>query len=96
MLDITVDKTIKKVFVNREFAAERNLVWDVTTKQEILGQWWAPKPWISRTKYTDFKVGGRRFYAMCGPDREEHLAVQDFTAISPKTNLKIKEISFQG
>ena len=64
LFDFTVDKSKKTVFVNREFAAELSLVWDAFTKQEILDQWWAPKPWESKTKAMDFKVGGHRFYAM--------------------------------
>src|SRR5580698_3489512 len=65
--DFTVDKTAKTVSITREFDAELSLVWDAYTKQEILDQWWAPKPWASRTKAMDFEVGGRRFYAMVSP-----------------------------
>jgi uncharacterized protein YndB with AHSA1/START domain len=86
--DFTVDKTNHKVFVNREFAAEHSLVWDAFTKQEILDQWWAPKPWSSRTKSMDFKEGGRRFYAMVSPEGQEHWSIQDYTSISPKANFK--------
>jgi uncharacterized protein YndB with AHSA1/START domain len=86
--DFTVDKTNNTVFVNREFAADQSLVWDAFTKQEILDQWWAPQPWISKTKHMDFKVGGRRFYAMVSPEGQEHWSVQDFTSISPKTNFR--------
>ena len=89
LFDFTVDKTAKTVFVNREFVAELSLVWDAFTKQEILDQWWAPKPFESRTKFMDFKVGGRRFYAMVGPEGEEHWAIQKYTSISPKTNFKM-------
>lgn len=89
LFEFTVDKTNNTVFVNREFAAELTLVWDAFTKQEILDQWWAPKPWESRTKFMDFKVGGRRFYAMVGPEGQEHWSVQDFTSISPTTNFKM-------
>ncbi|NRF37740.1 SRPBCC domain-containing protein [Pedobacter foliorum] len=88
LFDFTVDKSTNTVFVNREFAAGLSSVWDAFTKQEILDQWWAPKPWLSKTKYMDFKEGGRRFYAMVGPEGEEHWSIQDFTAISPKTNFK--------
>src|ERR1700751_4285953 len=84
-----VDKASKTVFVNREFNAGLSLVWDAFTKQEILDQWWAPKPWESKTKFMDFKVGGRRFYAMVGPEGQEHWAVQEFTSITPKTNFKM-------
>jgi uncharacterized protein YndB with AHSA1/START domain len=88
LFDFTVDKTANTVFVNREFAAELSLVWDAFTKQEILDQWWAPKPWLSKTKYMNFEVGGRRFYAMCSPEGEEHWSIQEFIEISPKTNFK--------
>ena len=89
LFDFIVDKTIKTVFVNREFAADLSLVWDAFTKQEILDQWWAPKPWTSQTKSMDFKVGGRRFYAMVSPEGQEHFSVQKYTSISPKTNFKM-------
>lgn len=87
--DFTVDKAAKTVFVNREFAAGQSLVWDAFTKQEILDQWWAPKPWESKTKFMDFRVGGRRFYAMVSPEGEERWSIQKYTSISPKTNFKM-------
>jgi uncharacterized protein YndB with AHSA1/START domain len=86
--DFTVDKASKTVKIVREFAAELPLVWDAYTKKEILDQWWAPLPWASRTKVMDFKVGGRRFYAMVSPEGQERWSVQKFTAINPKTNFK--------
>jgi len=86
--EFTVDKTTNTVFVNKAFATDLGLVWDAFTKQEILDQWWAPKPWISKTKYMKFEVGGRRFYAMVSPEGEEHWSVQDYTAISTMTNFK--------
>jgi uncharacterized protein YndB with AHSA1/START domain len=89
LFDFTVDKTTKTVFVNREFAADLSLVWDAFTKQEILDQWWAPKPWVSKTKFMNFEVGGRRFFAMVSPEGQERWSIQKFTSISPKTNFKM-------
>ena len=88
LFDFTVDKTTKTVLINREFAAGLSLVWDAFTKQEILDQWWAPKPWSSKTKYINFEPGGRRFYAMVSPEGQEHWSIQKYTSISPKTNFK--------
>lgn len=89
LFDFTIDKATKTVLITREFDAELSLVWDAFTKPEILDQWWAPKPWTSKTKYMDFKVGGRRFYAMVSPEGQEiGWQIQDFTSISPKTNFK--------
>ena len=86
--DFKVDKSTKSVLVEKEFDAELSLVWDAFTKKEILDQWWAPKPYASKTKYMDFKVGGRRFYAMVSPEGQENWQIQDYTSISPKTNFK--------
>jgi uncharacterized protein YndB with AHSA1/START domain len=88
LFEFNVDKTTKTVVINREFAAALRLVWEAYTKPELLDQWWAPKPWESRTKVMDFRVGGRRFYAMVGPAGQERWAVQKYTSISPKTNFK--------
>jgi uncharacterized protein YndB with AHSA1/START domain len=88
LFDFIVDKTTNTVFVNREFEAELSMVWDAFTKQEILDQWWGPKPYASKTKYMDFKVGGRRFYAMVSPEGQENWQIQEYTSINPKTNFK--------
>jgi uncharacterized protein YndB with AHSA1/START domain len=88
LFDFTVDKAAKTVFITREFDAELPLVWDAFTKQEILDQWWAPKPYLSKTKHMDFKEGGRRFYAMVSPEGHESWQIQDYTSINPKTNFK--------
>jgi len=88
LFDFIVDKENKTVTVKREFAANLDLVWDAFTKQELLDQWWAPKPFLSKTKIMNFKVGGRRFYAMVSPEGQENWAIQKYTSISPKTNFK--------
>lgn len=89
LFDFTVDKATKTVFITREFDAELSLVWDAYTKQEILDQWWAPKPWTSKTKAMNFEVGGRRFYAMVSPEGQERWSIQKYTSITPKTNFKL-------
>lgn len=89
LFDFTVDKTTKTVLITREFDAELSLVWDAFTKQELLDQWVAPKPWTSKTKHMNFEVGGRRFYAMVSPEGQERWAIQKYTSITPKTNFKM-------
>jgi len=87
-MDFIVDKQAKTVSIVKEFAAGLDLVWDAYTRAELLDQWWAPKPCISRTKVLDFRVGGRRFYAMVCPEADERWAIQKYTSITPKTNFK--------
>jgi len=88
LFDFTVDKSTNTIFIKREFNAGLSTVWDAFTKKEILDKWGAPSPWVAITKYMDFKVGGRRLYAMVRPDGQEFWSVQDFISISPMTNLK--------
>jgi uncharacterized protein YndB with AHSA1/START domain len=88
-MEFNVDKEAKTVSITAEFDAERDLVWDAYTKPELLDQWWAPKPFASRTKVMEFREGGRRFYAMVTPDGQERWALQKYTSITPKTNFKL-------
>lgn len=89
LFDFTVDKAAKTVIITREFDAGLDLVWDAFTKAEFLDQWVAPKPFAARTKYMEFKEGGRRFYAMVTPEGHERWAIQTFSAINPKTGFKM-------
>src|SRR5215204_771638 len=88
-MEFVVDKSRKTVVITAEFAAERDLVWKAYTEPELLDQWWAPRPYSSRTKAMDFREGGRRFYAMVSPEGQERWAVQKYTSITPKTNFKL-------
>jgi uncharacterized protein YndB with AHSA1/START domain len=89
LFDLTVDKPAKTVYITWEFDAELSLVWDAFTKAELIDQWIAPKPMIAKTKYQDFKVGGKSFYAMVSPEGQERWAIQEYTSITPKTNFKM-------
>ena len=86
LFDFAVDKSNATVIVKREFAASLPKVWAAWTQPELLDMWWAPKPWVSRTKSMNFEIGGRRLYSMVGPDGTEHYALADYNSITPKSN----------
>ena len=88
-MEFIVNKETKTVTITAEFDAARDLVWDAYTNAELLDQWWAPKPFASRTKVMDFTVGGKRFYAMVSPEGAERWVLQKYTSITPKTNFKL-------
>jgi uncharacterized protein YndB with AHSA1/START domain len=88
-MDFKVDKAAKTVEITAVFDAGLDLVWDAYTKPELLDRWWAPKPFVSKTKTMDFRVGGRRFYAMVSPEGHEKWSVQKYISITPKTNFKL-------
>jgi len=89
--DFKVDKENSIVNVTREFTANKDLVWRTWTEPELLDKWWAPKPWRSVTKNMEFEEGGRRLYAMVGPNGEEHWAFADYSSINPKDNFSYSD-----
>ncbi len=90
LFDFTVDKSTSHS-IRKQSVCSRTYskIWKrVLRNKEILDQWWAPKPWLSRTKRMNFEVGGRRFYAMVGPEGQEYWSIQDYKAISPIKHFK--------
>jgi uncharacterized protein YndB with AHSA1/START domain len=50
-------------------------------------------PLNQEQNFMDFKVGGRRFYAMVSAEGQElNYSIQTYTAISPKTNFKFESV----
>ena len=90
-MNFIVDKQNNKVKVTREFAAPLSKVWAAWTQSELLDEWWAPKPWKTRTKTMNFKDGGQWIYAMVGPEGEEHWCRADFKSISPMKSFETDE-----
>ncbi len=81
--DFIVDKEKNTITVKREFAANRQLVWDCHTKSELLDKWFAPKPFTTKTKSMDFREGGHWIYAMVDPDGKEYWGRADYIQIKP-------------
>jgi uncharacterized protein YndB with AHSA1/START domain len=88
LMNFAVNKEKNTVNIKREFDASLANVWSAWTEPEILDQWWAPAPFKSETKIMEFKEGGRRLYAMVGPEGEKGWSFFEYTSISPKTNFK--------
>lgn len=81
--DFVVDKENNTLTMRREFAASRQLVWDCYTKSELLDQWFAPKPFSTKTKSMDFTEGGHWHYAMVDPEQKEYWGYTEFVKINP-------------
>lgn len=81
--DFLVDKEKNTITVIREFAGNRQLVWDCYTKSELLNQWFAPDPLTTKTKSMDFREGGHWHYAMVDPNGTEYWGWTEYTKIQP-------------
>ena len=85
LFEFEVDLSAQTVQVVREFDAPVHLVWEAFTNADLLDQWVAPKPFSAKTKVMEFVEGGRRLYAMVGPDGTERWLLQTYKTITPKT-----------
>lgn len=83
LFNFLVDKENKKIKVERSFDAPIDLVWAAWTEADILGQWWAPKPYRAITKSMNFSEGGRWHYYMLSPEGEKHWCLFDYETIKP-------------
>ena len=81
--EFTVNKADRTVYIQRSFSAQIQQIWDVFSQADLLDRWWAPQPWVSRTRSMEFRVGGRRLYAMVGPDGKEYWSAQEYVLIEP-------------
>lgn len=79
--DFLADKENNTLTITREFAANRQLVWDCYTKSELLDQWFAPKPLTTKTRSMDFREGGHWLYAMVEPNGTEYWGRMDYVSI---------------
>src|SRR5689334_17240932 len=84
--DFIVDKEKNTITVKKEFAANRQLVWDCHTKSELLDRWFAPAPFTTKTKTMSFREGGHWLYAMVDPEGKEYWGRMDYLKIKPIEN----------
>jgi PhnB protein len=84
LFNFEADKGSNCIYVKREFDAPIHLVWDAWTKPELLDQWWAPKPYVTRTKSMNFTDGGTWLYCMVSPTNEVHWCKADYSQIHPQ------------
>lgn len=91
LMNFSIDKENKRINVEREFAAPLERVWDAWTRSELLDEWWAPKPYRSKTKTMDFREGGYWLYAMVGPDGKEQWCRADYKSIVPLKSFSLQD-----
>lgn len=71
------------IVITREFAAPRQLVWDVWTQPQHIEKWFGPKGFSTRVKALDFKVGGRATYVMIDENGTEYPSTGVYKEIVP-------------
>ena len=81
--EFNVYKESSTVEVKKEFDVSLELLWNAWTTSELLDKWWAPRPYVTKTKSMEFKKGGTWLYAMVSPANEIHWCKNDYQEIEP-------------
>lgn len=81
--EFQVDRKKNIIIINKNFLADRQLVWDCYTKSELLDQWYGPEPLSNKTKSMDFREGGHWHFAMVEPNGTEYWNLVEYLTIQP-------------
>jgi uncharacterized protein YndB with AHSA1/START domain len=69
--------------IERTFKAPRELIWKMFSDPFHLVRWWGPKGFTNPVCELDFRVGGRWYHVMRGPDGRDFPADNTFIEIVP-------------
>jgi uncharacterized protein YndB with AHSA1/START domain len=78
-----VENLDREIFLSREFAAPRELVWKAMTDPEHIVHWWGPRGFTTTIETMDFRVGGVWKHVMHGPDGTNYPNEKVFKEIVP-------------
>lgn len=84
------------LFIDRQIAAPRDIVWRCWSEPKLLEQWYCPKPWQAREVELDLKPGGRFNSLFCGPDGERMPLTGIFLEVVPKERLIFTDAFREG
>lgn len=73
----------RRLEIEREFDAPRDLVWMMFADPYHLSQWWGPKGFTNPVVELDLRPGGRWYHVMRGPDGKDYPADSEFIEVSP-------------
>ncbi|MDC9823383.1 SRPBCC domain-containing protein [Devosia sp. ZB163] len=81
--DLTTVPNDRRLEIEREFDAPRDLVWRMFADPFHLSQWWGPKGFTNPVVELDLRPGGRWHHVMRGPDGREYPTDSEFIEVTP-------------
>ncbi len=81
--DLALIPDDRRLEIEREFDAPRDLVWKMFADPYHLSRWWGPKGFTNPVVELDFREGGRWHHVMRGPDGRDYPADSVFIEIVP-------------
>jgi len=81
--DLTAIPSDRRLEIEREFDAPRDLVWMMFADPYHLSQWWGPAGFTNPVVELDLRPGGRWYHVMRGPDGKDYPADSEFIEVSP-------------
>jgi len=83
LADLATIPDDRRLEIEREFDAPRDLVWRMFADPYHLSQWWGPKGYTNPVVEFDLRPGGRWYHVMRGPDGRDYPADSEFIEVTP-------------
>lgn len=90
------DSADHNLSIHRILNAPRSAVWRCWTEQDLLKQWFCPKPWTVPEADFDLRPGGRMNTVMAGPGGERVENIGCFLEIVPQERLVFTDVFSEG
>lgn len=81
--DLALIPDDRRLEIEREFDAPRELVWKMFADPYHLSRWWGPAGFTNTVVELDFREGGRWYHVMRSPDGRDFPADSEFIEITP-------------
>lgn len=86
----------RRLEIEREFDAPRDLVWKMFADPYHLSRWWGPKGFTNPVVELDFREGGRWHHVMRSPDGRDFPVDSIFIEITPPERIAYRNAAAAG
>lgn len=96
LAELSLVPSDRRLEIEREFDAPRQLVWKMFADPYHLGRWWGPKGFTSPVVELDFREGGRWHHVMRSPDGRDFPIDSVFVEIAPPERIVYRNAAAVG
>lgn len=90
------DEITNTLSITRTIHAPVDIVWRCWTQEDLLKQWYCPKPWSVPEADFNLRPGGRMNMTMAGPDGERMELEGSFLEVNPNKRLVFTDAYSEG
>jgi uncharacterized protein YndB with AHSA1/START domain len=94
--DLALIPDDRRLEIEREFDAPRELVWKMFADPYHLSRWWGPKGYTNPVVEIDLRPGGHWHHVMRSPDGRDFPTDSEFIEVTPPERIVYRNAAAQG